>query len=402
MKRGFLSEYFNGVAAKRLSAVEALAHRSNQHEFDGVAALKSVLGPAVPRRSFRARLMYLNDQDDSSVVADGFLTWYDAREKDPKRSECRLYFPTTPVSAKADEGDLLIVARRPDDSILVVIARRRSTVEGQLRWLFGIGDLGTEYLFKGENEADRIQLRLASKVVLEQIGVEIEDREDGYLAEMVQIFGGVFPSTREFSAFARTTLKEISANDDPDTAVAAWVEREEALFRTLERHLIADRLKNGFDEDVDAFIDFSLSVQNRRKSRAGSSLELHLEHLFSQRKIRFSRGSITEGRSRPDFVFPGEKEYRAKEFPAASLTMLGVKSSCKERWRQILAEANRIEEKHLFTLEPSISENQTVEMKTQKVQLVIPASIHETYSAQQRGWLMKLADFLKLVEGRQT
>lgn len=402
MKRGFLSEYFNGVAAKRLSAVEALAHRSNQHEFDGVAALKSVLGPAVPRRSFRARLMYLNDQDDSSVVADGFLTWYDAREKDPKRSECRLYFPTTPVSAKADEGDLLIVARRPDDSILVVIARRRSTVEGQLRWLFGIGDLSTEYLFKGENEADRIQLRLASKVVLEQIGVEIEDREEGYLAEMVRIFGGVFPSTREFSAFARTTLREISANDDPDTAVAAWVEREEALFRTLERHLIADRLKKGFDEDVDAFIDFSLSVQNRRKSRAGSSLELHLEHLFAQRKIRFSRGSITEGRSRPDFVFPGEKEYRAKEFPAASLTMLGVKSSCKERWRQILAEANRIEEKHLFTLEPSISENQTVEMKTQKVQLVIPASIHETYSAQQRGWLMKLADFMKLVEGRQT
>ena len=40
MKKGFLSEYFQGVAAKRLSAVEIDAQISHQHEFNGVNGLK--------------------------------------------------------------------------------------------------------------------------------------------------------------------------------------------------------------------------------------------------------------------------------------------------------------------------------------------------------------------------
>jgi hypothetical protein len=43
-----------------------------------------------------------------------------------------------------------------------------------------------------------------------------------------------------------------------------WMEREEILFRTLEKHLLGDQLRKGFAEDVDGFIAFSLSVQNRR------------------------------------------------------------------------------------------------------------------------------------------
>src|SRR5690606_33259680 len=122
--------------------------------------------------------------------------------------------------------------------------------------------------------------------------------------------------------------------------VMAWMEREEILFRTLERHLIGGKLKEGFGDDVDAFIQFSLSVQNRRKSRAGSALENHLEYLFSRCGIRYSRAPRTEGRSRPDFLFPGEAEYRDRAFLQHLLTMLGVKSTCKDRWRQILAEAD--------------------------------------------------------------
>lgn len=35
--------------------------------------------------------------------------------------------------------------------------------------------------------------------------------------------------------------------------------------------------------------------------------------------------------------------------------MLGAKTTIKERWRQVLEEANRIERKHLITLEPAVS-----------------------------------------------
>src|SRR5271165_1173557 len=106
MKAGYLSEFFAGVAIKALSAVEADAARSNQHEYNGDAELKRVFGRTKTKRVFPARFIYLNDADDEPVVDDGFVTWYDARDNHPTRSEHRLYFPTTAVSLCAAEGDL--------------------------------------------------------------------------------------------------------------------------------------------------------------------------------------------------------------------------------------------------------------------------------------------------------
>lgn len=97
-------------------------------------------------------------------------------------------------------------------------------------------------------------------------------------------------------------------------------------------------------------VGFSHSVQNRRKSPAGSSLENHLEALFQAHDIQYARGAETENRNRPDFLFPGQVEYRDGEFDPARLTMLGAKSTCKDRWRQVLLEAERVTHKHLLTL----------------------------------------------------
>jgi hypothetical protein len=181
----------------------------------------------------------------------------------------------------------------------------------------------------------------------------------------------------------------------------AWMEREEILFRTLEKHLLADRLSKGFTNDVEGFLEFSLSVQNRRKSRVGRALENHLEIVFSENKIRYQRTAVTEGKSRPDFLFPGGQEYKDPSFDPLRLTMLGVKTTCKDRWRQVLVEAHRIERKHLLTLEAAISKNQTDEMQAQRLQLVVPRSLHSTYSAGQMNELIDLAEFTRLVGRRQ-
>jgi hypothetical protein len=85
----------------------------------------------------------------------------------------------------------------------------------------------------------------------------------------------------------------------------------------------------------------------------------------------------------------------------ALLTMLGAKSTLKDRWRQILAEAKRIQNKHLITLQAAISENQTNEMQSQNLQLVIPNAIRSSYTTQQQKWLMSVADFVQLVLTRQ-
>jgi hypothetical protein len=110
---------------------------------------------------------------------------------------------------------------------------------------------------------------------------------------------------------------------------------------------------------------------------------------------------MTENKSKPDFLFPGVNEYANLAYPADRLTMLGSKSTSKDRWRQVLSEADRILPKHLVTLEPGISQNQTDEMQARHLQLVIPARLHETYQPAQRDWLMTMRGFVELVRDRQ-
>jgi len=296
MKAGYLSEFFTGVSIKRLSAVEADAARSNQHEFNGDKGLKTLFGPE--KQEYDGLFIYLGDNDDEPVVADGSLTWYDARERHPTRSEYRLYFPTTTVSLCAAEGDLLVIGMRPDRTILVLIVQGESTIANQVLWLFSVNveeDQGFSTREELETEQDRIGF--AARFILEQIGVPIESTEDTFLDKILERFGPKFPSTYDFSSFARSTLPDINPKEHPDSTVMAWMEREEILFRTLEKHIIGDRLTQGFGGDIDGFLSFSLSVQNRRKSRVGFALENHMEVIFTAFGLKYARTKITEGRS---------------------------------------------------------------------------------------------------------
>lgn len=396
MTAGKLSQYFNGVAAKRLRAVETDRKRSNQHELNGVTQLKRILGSG--RREFRSRFLYLDPDTDKVISDDGFVTWYDSRENHPERSEYRLYLPETEVYSAASEGDLVIIGVRPDNTVLVIVVPSGSSMENQLIWLFDLsGDLNSFVVQEDWTERD---LGLAGRTILEEIGIEAPLIDEDYLGLLLDRFGEQFPPTKVFSNYARQTLPSTSSLDDPDSALLAWIEREEMLFRTLEAHIVKKRLLTGFEDDVDGFISYSLSVQNRRKSRIGHAFELHLAFLFDEHNLSFSRGAVTENRSKPDFLFPGIDQYMDEKYPLDRLTMLGVKSSCKDRWRQVLSEAARLTERHLITLEPGISGNQTHEMRSHSLQLVVPAGLQTTYRADQRSWLMSVADFIREVSRR--
>lgn len=404
MKAGYLSEFFTGVAIKTLSAVEANPAVSNQHEINGVKPLRHMLGDE--RQRFNATFIYLSDDDPEPVVDDGYFTWYDSRENQPHRSpEFRLYFPKTVASDCAAAGDLLVIARRPDGDLLGIIAQGGSTMASQILWLFSIGSSQLAgFSIREELSTDQDRIQFASSLILEQIGIVPEVAvAPNYLDVMLEKFSGKFPPTDSFSAYARSTVPEIDPREaDADAALMGWMEREEILFRTLERHLLGERLQKGFADDVDGFISFSLSVQNRRKSRSGHALENHLEVLFHAHNIRFDRGASTEGKQKPDFLFPGSEEYKNEGYDAALLTMLGAKTTCKDRWRQVLAEAKRIESKHLLTLEAAISTNQTDQMKTHKLQLVIPRSLHTTFTDSQQKDLISLTDFTIMVRDREN
>jgi len=408
MKPGYLSEYFEGVAAKRLSAVEADETRSNQHEYNATKPMLAFLGRPEEKTRMPARFLYLTDDDPEPIVEDAFLTLGNRRQGKPRAPEFRLYFPTTTVSLNACEGDLLVIAKKRDGGLLVIIAENGSSISRQIEWLFGFADLAHPgFSVKSELETEQDRIEFASRFILENIGIAVETSEDTYLDDMLVRFAGRFPTTREFSAYARSTIKDLSPRDQPDLVLMTWMEREEILFRTLERYLIADRLSQGFSGeasssvDVDGFLSFSLSVQNRRKSRVGLALENHLELLFAENALRYARTAVTENKAKPDFLFPGAAEYHNPGFDPLKLTMLGVKSTCKDRWRQVLAEADRIEHKHLLTLETAISPHQTDEMAAKSLQLVLPRSLHETYTQAQQIGLMDVASFMGLVRTRQ-
>jgi hypothetical protein len=401
--KGLLSDYFEGVAVKKLSAVEVDPERSHQHEYAG-GHLRKMLGDD-DRLNLPARFIWLSDEQEG-ISEDGQISWYDSRRKQTHRGpEYRVYYYNNGVTSLMNEGDAFFLATRRDGSVMVIITPKDSTIQSQLVWLFGLDVPGSDFQAREIPQDQSSRLDFAARYILDELGIDAEEPEAESLDSLLEKYGVTFPGTKEFAKLARDSLKEITATDNADKVLMAWLEREELLFRRLERHIVAGRLKEGFisgeTADVDGFLSFSLSVQNRRKSRAGQSLEHHLEALFRARKITFQRSVETENRNKPDFLFPGQAEYRNAKFETARLTMLGAKSTCKDRWRQVLSEAQRVENKHLLTLEPGISENQTDEMKSKKLQLVLPAAIHESYRPSQRAWLMNVVSFVELVVSRQ-
>ena len=403
LESGYLKRYFKGIIAKKLSAVETTPKTSNQHEFNATVKMKEIFG--LDDRKFKTDFLYIDDEQ--SFGATDFLTWYDARRNHPTRTEYRLYYPSTAVSAAASSGDSLFICVKQDETILCIVSRQDASITSQLYWLFDIesSDSG-RFTQNAELQTDSGQLEFVARTILTQIGIEYEEKDNqDLLPLLLERFGGIFPRTELFSNYARSLVMDVDPIDDPDRTLTKWFDMEEKLFFLLEQHTIRERLKKGFyngeDVDVDGFVKFSLSVQNRRKSRAGLSLENHISALLDANGIAYSHTPVTENRSKPDFLFPNITCYQDNMFPAGNLIMLGAKSTCKDRWRQVLAEADRIERKHLLTLEAAISTFQTDEMTDKNLQLVIPLSIHRTYTEKQQAWLYSVADFLHEVRRNQ-
>ena len=141
--------------------------------------------------------------------------------------------------------------------------------------------------------------------------------------------------------------------------------------------------------------------QHVRKSRAGKSLEHHLADIFTHNQLLFEEQVITEENKKPDFVFPNGKCYHNITFPGELLTVLGAKTTCKDRWRQVLNEADRVDDKYLFTLQQGISSNQLKEMQDYNLHLVVPHKYLTSFPKEYRSGICDLSAFIGMVRERQ-
>lgn len=217
-----------------------------------------------------------------------------------------------------------------------------------------------------------------------------------------------FPSSDVMSSAARaisyvTVLNKTITMTDPDKAILQWTEQEYKLFRALEQARYGDMVARGFST-VDDFVALANQVLNRRKSRAGKSLEHHLAAIFNENHIQFTAQAVTEGNKRPDFIFPSEEAYHDFSFPVSKLTSLAAKTTCKDRWRQILNEADRLRDgrKYLCTLQQGISSMQMDEMEAEKVTLVVPKAYISTYPRDKQDRIWSLHTFVDHVKELQN
>ena len=107
-----------------------------------------------------------------------------------------------------------------------------------------------------------------------------------------------FPTTLQMSSLAQLNFNKahsISKSDfikSPDSLLLSWLDAEYRLFRLIEEKIYSGKLKNAF-ESVDEFVRIANEVLNRRKSRAGKSLEHHLSELFSKNDLVFEEQALT-------------------------------------------------------------------------------------------------------------
>jgi type II restriction enzyme len=229
------------------------------------------------------------------------------------------------------------------------------------------------------------------------------------IQEFISSLDVEFPASDVMSAAARTI--EEKAYDhmeyiltNPDEKIISWTNMEYTLFRALEYARYGEIITKGF-QSVDEFVRVANVVLNRRKSRAGKSLEHHLSAIFDGNGIEYSSQAVTEGNKKPDFLFPSQEAYHDYDFSADYIISLAAKTTCKDRWRQVLNEADRLRDKpkYLCTLQQGISGAQMDEMQAENVILVVPKPYIVTYPKDRRDRIWTLARFVqyvKTIEGK--
>lgn len=249
----------------------------------------------------------------------------------------------------------------------------------------GISPTETNRLMSLQGESEEEQERKAIEAFISSLNVE-------------------FPSSEEMSSAARSIQDAIYNHQEyvktnPDVKIIKWTDIEFKLFRAIEKNRYSAKVMNGF-ASFDDFVRTANALLNRRKSRAGKSLEHHLSAIFDGNNLKYEAQAVTEGRKRPDFLFPSADAYRDAGYPTDRLATLAAKTTCKDRWRQVLNEADRLKgrKKFLCTLQQGISPAQMEEMDREQVVLVVPEPYINDYPAEKREKIWTLRCFIAYIK----
>lgn len=286
-------------------------------------------------------------------------------------------------------GALFVFTKQSEDDYSGYFLETEEEIEEFLN-AFGISPTETNMLI----DTGKVQPETQEKIAIQQF---IAGLSEEFPASDI-----MSAAAREIQTKAYNHAEFIRTN--PDKKIIDWTNMEYSLFRALEYARYGDIITKGF-QSVDEFVKVANMVLNRRKSRAGKSLEHHLSAIFDGNEIEYTAQAVTEGNKKPDFIFPSQEAYHNLGFSTDYLVSLAAKTTCKDRWRQVLNEANRLRDKpkYLCTLQQGISGAQMDEMQTENVILIVPKPYIKAYplDRQERIWtLSRFVQYIKEIEGK--
>ena len=128
------------------------------------------------------------------------------------------------------------------------------------------------------------------------------------------------------------------------------------------------------------------------------------EKRYSSHKSHKERRITDRCQTSTHIRYHKDKEYHDMAFSVENLCTLAAKTTCKDRWRQILNEADRLrdENKYLCTMQQGISSAQMDEMQAENVVLVVPEPYIVSYPKDRRDriWTIgQFVDYVKKMEG---
>ena len=405
MKYGHYSDHFEGVAFKRLSDADTGRGTSRQHEIGITTAMREGFLARLAADAIETTYVRLDDESEP-LTMEASATHYDARRSKSERDEeWRLYYKTNPVTERMSPGDALLLVLTKERKLLFFVAREASEAEQQLFRIFGT-NAGEQPPSSREFTGHDGELNYQSWDFFKSLDILKRNQTEAKLLDsLINDLGDKFPNGRELSRIARDSLPEIDARTNPDSALVDWLARETLLFEHIEAKFLAEQMGPEFVKDgtvnVKDFLNLAKATLNRRSCRRGWSLEYHIAAILDAFDLEYEHQARTENGHKPDFLFPSADAYAGGVRGDICLVMLGAKSTCKDRWRQVLAEAEKIPNKHLLTLQDGISENQTAQMRASNLHLVVPTSIQSEYTPAQRKWLLSVQDFIDMVKCRQ-
>lgn len=386
----WLDEYSEGhyVIAKRLSGNDTLANNTHQ------------AGPYIPKRNFFYLFPSLKNHTSDNADAWFSLTidshpdvrrarvvWYNNKLRGGTRDEVRITNLGGSRSALLD----------PDSTGALTIFAFRHEPDGDT-------DTCNAWICRDEIEEDIVEQKIGP-VFPGRFNVWYSDLNlfqfDKTTLSDCRLQEHEFPPDwlKKFPTGQEIVKKVIELRPDStlsvDKRLVSRLECEFELFQSLEEAVELSLVKKGFDT-IANFITAAQRVLQRRKARAGKSLEYHVREILIEEGFEEGCDFTYQPKAgnNPDFLFPSESSYLDTTYPRDKIRMLAAKTTLKDRWRQVTEECKDLPTRHLLTLQEGISEEQFKLITDAGITLVVPEKNQTKFANSIRPFLITFESFL--------